>query len=227
MKSKKDAKKDLSFLDKSKQFYHKALNTKQYQKRVEFENLKEQALAKLSYYRNIYRINDIFDYYKDQVVDHVEKSVTQNDSDQLSVDKSVIHSRQKIQRLRQIVTNAYRDNPDGLKRYFNYDLPVFAGLASSAYFQLTGDISPCLSLVYGGLGSVVNDSPENLKIGRCQFHYSTIGKHAFGKASLDDLALMGSEVFNYADKELSFKDRATRSVFDIFVTKSTVDKNEK
>lgn len=115
----------------------------------------------------------------------------------------------RVRHLVRIVANAYDNDPKRLKRYFN-DSELIAGLATSAYHFLTGDIKPIQTREYGGLGAIINDSEHNLEFGRCQLWfsrlsgnaltYSTNKNHALRYSENSDKALFGS---TNSDKALS------------------------
>lgn len=78
-----------------------------------------------------------------------------------------LHSRQNGNRIRQVVraaAKAYQSNPEQLKEYFNHDENLLAGIATSAYHRITGDLNPCQEIKYGGLGVIIDNSEEGLSL---------------------------------------------------------------
>ena len=75
----------------------------------------------------------------------------------------------KIRKLVKVVERAYKNDPSKLEKYFINSNPYVAGIASSAFFALTGNMSHIQELEYGGLGLEL-ESRKN------QFLYSNAAK---------------------------------------------------
>ena len=116
------------------------------------------------------------------------------------------HSSQKMRKFVNLITKKYKENPEELRSYFNSDTEVLAGLASSAYFELTGNIFPIQSLRYGGLGCTINDCKKGLDFSRDQLNFAYIGKNALENAVITENALFLSSAHNEGLKSVKLQD---------------------
>ena len=105
-----------------------------------------------------------------------------------------------VRHLVRIVANAYENNPEKLRRYFNSEDNKIAGIATSAYHFLTGDIKPIQTREYGGLGAIINDSEHNLEFGRCQLHFAQLSGKALWHSKNVGYVLENSTNSGYALK---------------------------
>jgi len=98
-----------------------------------------------------------------------------------------------VRKLVKIVSNAYDENPEKLRKYFNSDNLLVVGIATSAYHFLTGDIRPIQTREYGGLGAIINDSEEGLKFNRNQLSFAKLSGFALQNSTNSGKALFSSE----------------------------------
>ena len=157
----------------------------------------------------MYKIMFIAQHYLNISNNYFIARVEAQDLELSELQQKCDYVRGKIQRLNRIICHNYRKDPERLRGYFNAAEDILAGLATSAYFQLTGDMRPCLERMRGGLGAIVSDSVEGLDIGRLQFPYSTIRREAFRDANAKDFALMGSKIIVNDNRKIVFADSAT------------------
>ncbi|VVB83905.1 Uncharacterised protein [uncultured archaeon] len=85
----------------------------------------------------------------------------------------------RIRHLADIIAKSYSKKPEELISFFSNDNKHIAGIATSAYYSITEDIEPALSIEYGGLGAVVASTKIRLKIGQSQFLFSRNSGNAF------------------------------------------------
>ncbi|MBW6442254.1 hypothetical protein K0A97_00525 [Patescibacteria group bacterium] len=100
----------------------------------------------------------------------------------------------RIRQLTKIIQNAYEQNPKELERYFNHSNKLISGIASSAYYHLTGDLNPLQELEYGGLGVTLTSTPPKLSFAKKQLWFSKITGAALYRSQIDDHALSYSEI---------------------------------
>jgi len=98
-----------------------------------------------------------------------------------------------VRALMRIIAKAYEKNPETLRRYFNHENQKIAGIATSAYHFLTGDIKPIQTRNFGGLGAIINDSEESLKFGRNQLNFAKLCGDALWYSENNGYALWHSE----------------------------------
>jgi hypothetical protein len=104
-------------------------------------------------------------------------------------------------KLRQIVKNfatLYQNDPESLRTNCDSDYEKVAGVATSAYYHLTGDIKPIQERGYGGLGVTIRVSEPGLEFGRSQLHYARLGGTALQFSKNSNLALWMSKNAGYA-----------------------------
>ena len=80
----------------------------------------------------------------------------------------------RIRHLVRVISNAYKENPKQLKKYFNDQKPQIAGLATSAYHFLTGKIKPIQKKKFGGLGAIINKTKSHLKFKKRQLNFAKL-----------------------------------------------------
>lgn len=106
-----------------------------------------------------------------------------------------------IRLLNRTIAKAYQENPKKLKRYFKYGNELLAGIATSSYHFISGDIKPITKIKKGGLGAIVRDSEENLRFSREQLHFSRIRGDALKKSRNKGNSLWYSEITENAGEE--------------------------
>ena len=92
-----------------------------------------------------------------------------------------------------IVADHYKNTPDRLRHYFSNDHAKLAGVATSAYFQLTQEIRPIQMVEYGGLGVTIEKSEENLEFCRRQLHFAKLKDYALSNSKNSERSLWYSE----------------------------------
>ena len=95
----------------------------------------------------------------------------------------------RIRHLVRIVANAYSEDPEELKEYFENPNELVVGIATSAYHFLTGDIRPIQEKEYGGLGAIVNGSEKYLTFKKNQLWFSKLTNGALNHSILSELSL--------------------------------------
>ncbi len=103
----------------------------------------------------------------------------------------------RIRQLVKVVANAYKENPEELRNYFKRENKV-SGIATSAYYLLTKNISPIQDESYGGLGVSISDSEEGLRFSRNQMQFAKISGTALFKSVNSDYSLWHVETSGFA-----------------------------
>ena len=104
-----------------------------------------------------------------------------------------IKNGNRMRQVVRIVAKAYKQNPEQLKEYFNHEHDKLAGIATSAYHLLTGDIMPIQETEYGGLGAIIEKSEKGLEFRKCQLQFAKLSKRALQKSKNKEQALQYSE----------------------------------
>ena len=100
----------------------------------------------------------------------------------------------RVRHLTRIISNAYSENSEELKQYFNDNTNQFiTGIATSAYHFLTGDIGPILEKDFGGFGAIVDNSEEGLEFNNRQLWHSKISGDSLRHSKNKGNALRYSE----------------------------------
>jgi len=106
------------------------------------------------------------------------------------LDRSVENqSGTNIRLLNKFLARAYFNNKEGLKELFEHENELMKGIATSAYHLITGDIKPCQTVEFGGLGAIIKKSEEGLKFNQRQLNFAEISERALKKSINSDLAL--------------------------------------
>ena len=101
----------------------------------------------------------------------------------------------EIRNLTRIIANDYSENPEKLEKLYNHPNKHLAGMATSAYHFLTGDIDPIGKIDFGGFGAIIDKSEAGLEFNRNQlFWYAEISKRA-----LEGLKISGLRPFWHSD----------------------------
>ena len=102
---------------------------------------------------------------------------------------NVRESGNRIRHLTRVIAASYKNDPEELRKFFEVsDQSVgnlaseeqllinqfVAGIATSAYHFLTGDITSIQTVEYGGLGAIISKSEPNLKFSKEQLNYAKI-----------------------------------------------------
>lgn len=99
----------------------------------------------------------------------------------------------RVRHLTRVIASAYEDNPDELKKYFEDSNGFVAGIATSAYHFLTGDIKPIQKIEDGGLGAIISQSENGLKFSKWQLRFAKLTGTALQYSRNRGSALMYSE----------------------------------
>ena len=112
----------------------------------------------------------------------------------------------RIRHIVRVVAKAYEKNPEKLRRYFSSDDALVAGIATSAYYSLTGDIEPILKTRYGGLGATITLSGSDDVLTFLKKLEKTPTLHTQLQYANVNLILTGEEVKGLASsKEVSIR----------------------
>ena len=104
----------------------------------------------------------------------------------------------RIRDIVKVVAKTYEKNPVEIMKYFNHEDRKIAGIATSAYHLLTGDLTPMCRREFGGLGAIINDSEFGLTFGRNQLQFSENSGVALTGSKNSEYALCFSENSGYA-----------------------------
>lgn len=95
----------------------------------------------------------------------------------------------RVRHLTRIISKAYSENPGKLEDLYNNPNQFIAGIATSAYYLLTGDMTPIIETDFGGFGAIIGNTEEGLKFNCHQLWYSEIGKYGLWNANISGKAL--------------------------------------
>lgn len=69
---------------------------------------------------------------------------------------------------------AHTEKPESLRSYFSGISEKFAGIATSAYYLLTGDLTPVKEKKFGGLGLTISREELSLPFLKDQFYFALV-----------------------------------------------------
>lgn len=115
----------------------------------------------------------------------------------------------RIRHLVRIIANAYSQNPEELKNYFDNENQLVEGIATSAYNFLTNEITPIQEKEFGGLGAIINQSKENLKFNKKQLWFARIGGDSLWGSYNSEDSLWFSE---NSDESLKYSKNSGKSL---------------
>jgi len=101
------------------------------------------------------------------------------------------------QRVR-VIAEEYRNKPKELRNYFDDENLLLAGIATSAYHFITGEIEPIQSTQFGGIGAIILDSSMDLEFELDQLHFAQIFGKSLRGANLKDNAGWSAEAYEYS-----------------------------
>ncbi len=127
----------------------------------------------------------------------------------------------RLRHLTRVISRAYQESPEELGDYFEAKDELVAGIATSAYYYLTGNIIPIQKIEYGGLGAIITEnlekvtsfhpgcvfgtgrdlgteSSKRLEFNRCQLQFARLSGTALKKSINSDDALKYSENSEYS-----------------------------
>lgn len=84
----------------------------------------------------------------------------------------------RVRQIKSAVKKHYKENLKELKTFLTHENKYLAGIATSVYFELTGNLLPAQIEEYGGLGIEANKTPPYLKTEKCQFWFAKLSGEA-------------------------------------------------
>jgi len=103
-----------------------------------------------------------------------------------------------VRHVMKIVSKSYKENPEELREYFNSRNSFIGGIATSAYYFLTGIMEPIQEFEYGGLGAIIDDSEKELEFGRSQLWFARLNKNSLNNSKNSSNSLWYAEIYGNA-----------------------------
>jgi hypothetical protein len=99
----------------------------------------------------------------------------------------------QLRRIVRLVADSYKDTPLLLKPYFSHENPKLAGIATSAFYLITGNIEPIQTTEYGGLGAIIDKTGAGLRFWENQLHFAKLSGNSLRNSENSGDALKYSE----------------------------------
>ncbi|VVB82283.1 Uncharacterised protein [uncultured archaeon] len=112
-----------------------------------------------------------------------------------------IYENKNGNRMRQLVkfvADFYKNRAPELKKYFDNEDLLIGGIATSAYYAITEDISQIQSHEFGGLGAIIQQTQSELEFNQDQLRFAKLSGLALKYSRLSDNAGWKTEVYDDA-----------------------------